>query len=125
MSKLSRDKGAAYERGLAQRWREKGIFPGAKRGLGQCRDGSDVPDVDGTPLWVEAKDRVKHSSPIVYLKQAEEAAKKRGDPRPCIAVAHYPKTGQDDAVVMMRLSVFEALLPLPPTQEPLQLCLPF
>ena len=54
MGKLSRRKGAAYERELVHRFRD--AMPGAeiKRGF-QYRDGGEAPDVDCPVFWVEAK----------------------------------------------------------------------
>lgn len=51
------------------------LWPLARRGLGQARDGSDVPDVDGTPLFVEVK-RQKTLNLWAAFKQATDAAKK-------------------------------------------------
>jgi len=53
MGKLSKSKGSAYERTVAELLRS--IWPRAKRSIGQARFGAEKPDVDGTPLWVEAK----------------------------------------------------------------------
>ena len=107
MGKRSRNKGAAYERELANRWRDSGLYPGAKRGIGQARSGGDVSDVEGTPWWVEAKCQAR---PNVYaaLEQAEEAS----DGRPCLVVACRRVAGQPSkasTVVAMRLETFEAL----------------
>ncbi len=49
----ARAKGASFERHVANVL--KTIWPGARRGLGQARQGREVPDVDGTPFWVELK----------------------------------------------------------------------
>ena len=51
----SRRKGATFEREVAERLRR--VWPTAKRGLGQARQGREVPDVDGTPYWIELKHR--------------------------------------------------------------------
>lgn len=55
MGKTSRDKGAAHERYTAQ-WMRK-LWPSARRGIGQARSACEIPDVEGTPLWVETKHR--------------------------------------------------------------------
>lgn len=104
-----RQKGAQYERDLANRWSKSGLFPDAKRGLGQTRAGSDVPDVDNTPFWVEAKRR-KRPNILKALEQAEAAVKEVGDPRPPIAVCRWDRMPPGDAVVSMRLRDFEALV---------------
>ena len=70
MAKSSRVKGACGEREAAafvSQW-----WPDAKRGLGQARSGGDVPDVDGTPLWLEVKRR-KRIAFVDWLRQAERA----------------------------------------------------
>jgi hypothetical protein len=54
VSAYQRRKGAAFERHVAALFRAIG-YPEARRGLGQARAASEVPDVDGTPWWVEAK----------------------------------------------------------------------
>jgi hypothetical protein len=104
--KRSRDKGANYERDIARRWRESGLFPEAKRGIGQTRAGGDVPDVDGTPFWVECKDRKSHSSLKAYFKQCAAAT----DGRTPLVVMHYPQTSLEDSYVALRLKDFEEML---------------
>lgn len=53
MGRMSRDKGKVWERVVAARLRA--IFgDGVKRGW-QARQGSDAPDVEGVPFWVECK----------------------------------------------------------------------
>lgn len=104
----SRRKGASYERELANRWRDSGLYPDAERGIGQARSGGDVPDVTGTPWWVEAKCQAR---PNVFaaLEQAEEAT----DGRAPIVVACRRVAGapsKASTVVAMRLEVFEALV---------------
>jgi hypothetical protein len=53
--KGARAKGATFERDVAILLRR--VWPAAKRGLGQARQGREVPDVDGTPYWIELKHR--------------------------------------------------------------------
>lgn len=76
MAKKSRTKGASYEREVAEAMRT--VWPGAKRGIGQARSGSEVPDVDGTPFWVECKRRAR--IPFTkWMKQADLAATVHGN----------------------------------------------
>lgn len=51
----SKRKGKVYERYIAELLRE--FFPRAMRGIGQARAAGEVPDVKGTPFWIEAKHR--------------------------------------------------------------------
>jgi Holliday junction resolvase len=67
---MSRNKGSSFERKIAnelKRW-----FPNAKRGIGQTRSSSEVPDVDGTPFWIECKHR-KSISIVGAFEQATRA----------------------------------------------------
>ena len=67
----SRRKGAAFERELAQRFRE--VMPGAgvRRGL-QYRTGEEAPDVEVPCFWVEAKHH--HRTNVrAAMRQAEGA----------------------------------------------------
>jgi hypothetical protein len=109
MGAKSRRKGAGYEWELAKRWRESGLYPDAHRGGGsqaQRFRPKGVPDVDGTPYFVEAKRRTKHRSPPEYMAQAVEAS----DERVPIVVARWDRQPADEAIVMMRLADFEALV---------------
>ena len=71
MSKASVTKGKAFERALATLMRS--VWPQARRGIGQARAGGEVPDVDGTPFWLEAK-RGKRISIRAAYDQAVEAS---------------------------------------------------
>lgn len=102
MSASQRRKGAQWERTLAKRWRDSGLYPDAWRGAGQSRRGSDVPDVDGTPWWVECKVGARPNV-LAALAQAEGAT----DGRPPLVVA---KRDREAPVVCMRLDDFEVLL---------------
>lgn len=108
MGARSRRKGAAYERELANRWRDSGLWPEARRGVGQARSGGEVPDVDGTPFWIEAKCQAR---PNVYaaLEQAEEATDGR---TPIVVACRREKgaPGRAATVVVMRMEAFEALV---------------
>lgn len=68
---LPRQKGAAFERWVAEQFRAAGLS-GARRGLGRARSASEVPDLDWTVWWVEAKHR-KRVNIRVTLEQAESA----------------------------------------------------
>ena len=101
----SRRKGAQYERELAVRWRDSGLFAEARRGIGQTRSGSDVPDVDGTPYWIEAKRRKAHN-----VRAAMRQAVTATDGRIPVVVARWDGDSADDALVCVRLADFETLL---------------
>tara|TARA_Y100000034_G_C6599837_1_gene260906 strand:- start:181 stop:528 length:348 start_codon:yes stop_codon:yes gene_type:complete len=79
MGSRSRRKGAAHERKVAEWLRE--LWPEAARGLGQTRSGSEVADVENTPLWVEVKVG-KLPNPRAAMDQAELAT----DGRPVLVV---------------------------------------
>lgn len=83
VGRYQRNKGAAFERKMAEHFR--GIFPDARRGIGQARQASEVPDVEMGPFWTECK---VGAQPNIRgaLRQAQEAC---GD-RPLwpIAVVH-------------------------------------
>ncbi len=107
MGKRSQNKGASFERRLAKRWRDSGLFPDAvRRGEGQAKrnDPNKPPDIGGVPYRVEAKDR-KAIGMRAALEQAEELA---GD-APAIAVCHYFGDKMDDSIVCMRLGEWERL----------------
>ncbi len=107
----ARDKGARAQRDLAKRWRDLGIYPHARSTQGeQTRAGSlgpKPPDVEGTPLWVEAKHR-KAARPIQALEQAEAERAAAGDTRQPIAVVRPHGSALDGAIVVMRIETFEA-----------------
>jgi hypothetical protein len=65
--KHSRRKGSTFEREVARILQP--VYPNAKRGIGQTRSASEVPDVQGTPWWVEAKHHRK-----VNIRKAFEQA---------------------------------------------------
>jgi hypothetical protein len=97
MSAKSRRKGAEYERTIAREWRDSRLFPHAERGLGQSRSAArEGCDVEGTPYWVEAKNRARHESPWAYMAQAEADT----DGRVPVVVMHAPR--KSDLVVMRR-----------------------
>lgn len=79
----SRRKGHQFERDVANRL--KPIYPDAKRGVLQCRSGSEVADVENTPWWIECKCGARPNVMGAY-EQAVEAAGE--DPRPIAVVSH-------------------------------------
>ena len=68
---MSRNKGAAFERWVANELKKAGLP--AKRGLGQARSASEVPDVDLLGWWIECK-RHKKCDREAAWRQAVEAA---------------------------------------------------
>ena len=80
MGKKSRDKGAAFERTVAQ-WFTKALGVEHRRGLNQWRNGNEVADVEpvegGGAFWIEAKKSKAQPRIAAALKQAEAAMKDR------------------------------------------------
>ncbi len=72
MGRYSRTKGAAFEREIANAL--KVLWPGARRGIGQARNAGEVPDVDGTPYWIETK----HHKRVNIRKAYDQAVKAQG-----------------------------------------------
>ena len=106
MGKLSRTKGASYERHVASVLRP--YYPNAKRGLGQARAGHEVDDVEGTPFWVQCK-HGQRPNLLEALSQADRDRIAAGDLRPSLVIAR--KNGGAD-VVCLRLADFLELLPM-------------
>ena len=101
MGKLSRNKGARFEREVAAAFR--GAFPEARRGFGQARSGGDVADVAGIPgFWVECKVGAR-PNPLAALRQAE------GNSNGEVAVA-VCKVDRETATATLRLADFITLL---------------
>jgi hypothetical protein len=111
--RTSRRKGAAWQAELARRWRTLGLYEHAASTQGEQtrsgRLGRTPPDVEGTPWWLEAK-HTRRPDPVGALRQAEEEAGRAGDPRPALAVVRPHGAAVADAVVVMRLATFEALV---------------
>jgi hypothetical protein len=78
--KGARAKGATFEREVAERLRR--VWPGAKRGLGQARQGREVPDIDGTPYWIELKHRKARPQIQAAWQQALDDSAGDAVPRP-------------------------------------------
>src|SRR5690606_40442438 len=87
-------KGATFERWVANQLKQ--LWPEARRGVGQARAGSEVPDVSHTPFWIEAKHRKKCSIPAAY-RQAVEAT----DGRPVLVIT---KEDRAEPLVTMTLA---------------------
>lgn len=83
MGKLSRNKGASFERKIANTFKQ--IFGNARRGCGQTQSASNGADVEGTPFWIECK---KGARPNIQgaFRQALEARPK-DDIRPVLVVS--------------------------------------
>lgn len=92
----SRTKGVRFELEMAHAL--EGIWPGAKRGIGQARSAKEVSDVEGTPFWIEAKHRKKCSIPAAF-RQAREAT----DGRPILVIT---RENRGDTLVSMTLEDF-------------------
>jgi hypothetical protein len=84
MGAAQRIKGFSWEREVANLL--KPVFPSARRGLGQARDGSDVPDVDQTPFWIECKVGQRPNIQKA-VQQALDASLAKGDGRPPVVVS--------------------------------------
>jgi hypothetical protein len=103
MGSMEREKGASFERDVANEFKE--VFPSARRGLGQARDAGEVADVaEVGPFWPECKHH-KKTNARAALAQAVKASKKSG--RIPIAVC---KDNFAEPTVTMRFSDFLALL---------------
>ena len=117
MSALSRRKGAAWQAELAKRWRDRGLFVGARSTQGEQAPTlrgakrNDVPDIEGTPYWVEAKHK-RQLTAHAALEQAEDEATEALDARTAIAVVRPHGCGPDGAMVCMRIGDWEALVRL-------------
>jgi hypothetical protein len=98
---MQRRKGAQWERELALYLRSQGLP--AKRGIGQARSASEVPDVDLPGWWVEAK-RHARTNPKAALAQACADSAEHGGGRVPVAVCRDNGTALEDATVTMRLA---------------------
>ncbi len=105
MGKLSRTKGAAYERVVSAFLRS--IFgPNVRRGLQSRGGGKEVPDVTGEdlPSWIHIEaQHAKQASPWVKLRQAEDDAPDKK------AVVFIKKHGGEE-LVGMRPETFKYIM---------------
>lgn len=83
MGKLSRNKGATFERLVANMLKE--VYSNARRGVGQTQSSGNGADVEGTPFWVECKHGKQPNIRAAY-KQAIEARKETNDAREVLVV---------------------------------------
>ena len=84
------------------------MYPNAKRGLGQARAGGEIPDVVGTPFWIEAKHR-KVENVRKALTQAEDARAESTNYKRHIPLVVSRRNNTRDIVVMY-LDDFLAML---------------
>lgn len=76
LGRRSRTKGASFERMIAIELR--GLYgQQVRRGLGQARAAGEVPDVDGTPWWVECKHGKRPNIPRAIAQAIEASAGRR------------------------------------------------
>lgn len=98
--KRSRDRG---KRGEREVWHLlEDVYPDARRSANQSRRGSDAPDVDGTPYWIEVKFTEKERIRAAY-NQATEAT----DGRPVLVLSRRSHTPW---LVTMDAETFKALV---------------
>lgn len=107
MGKYSRDKGARFEREIANRLKE--VFgPRVTRSSGQCFSGDTRADVDCPDFWVECKVG-KRPNIKAALEQAEEARESSRSIKTPVAICKWDR---DEAIASMRIDVFIQLLKL-------------
>lgn len=105
----NRKRGAAWERRVAEIFRDALGLDSVKRGLGQARSAGEVPDVRGVPdLWPECK----HGRQVnlrAALAQAIAAVEESGTKALPVAIAKDRGRGKPPLVIM-RLSDWMSLL---------------
>lgn len=69
--KGARRKGQAHERSSAEQFRP--LWANAERGIGQARASSEVPDVKGTPFWIECKHYTRSPNVMRAMLQGQSA----------------------------------------------------
>jgi len=107
MGKHQRDKGARFEREIANSL--KGVFgPRVIRSSGQCFSGDTRADVDCPKLWVECKVG-KRPNIKAALEQAEEAKRSSDSSKVCVAVCRWDR---DTAIASLRMVDFLEILRL-------------
>ena len=104
MGKAQRAKGYRFERAVVNDLKD--IYGEQVRRGWQSRFGSDAPDVEGTPYWIECKHH-KRVSIKQALKQATEDSEKSKEPRTPLAIC---KDDGKDAIAVMYWSDLVELL---------------
>ena len=105
MGKYSRDKGARFEREIANRLKE--VFgPRTTRSSGQCFKGDLRADVDCPEIWVECKVG-KRPNIKAALEQAEEAEAGANTGKSPVAICKWDR---QEPIVSMRLDYFMELI---------------
>ena len=105
MGKYSRDKGARFEREIANKLKE--VFgPRTTRSSGQCFSGDTRADVDCPHIWVECKVG-KRPNIKAALEQAEEAEANAQTGKVPVAVCKWDR---QEPIVSVRLEYFIKLL---------------
>tara|TARA_R110002020_G_scaffold134871_2_gene301185 strand:- start:1304 stop:1696 length:393 start_codon:yes stop_codon:yes gene_type:complete len=105
MGKYSRDKGARFEREIANRLKE--VFgPRTTRSSGQCFKGDLRADVDCPEVWVECKVG-KRPNIKAALEQAEEAEAGAKTGKSPVAICKWDR---QEPIASMRLDFFIELL---------------
>lgn len=101
MGNKSRTKGLNFERDVAEKLREAG-YHDAKRGLGQADGARKIPDIEGTPFWIECK--VGKRPPIEdAMRQAMYDAEDANDLRTELVIS---KKDFGDVLVTIRFDDF-------------------
>ena len=101
MGKYSRDKGARFEREIANRLKE--VFGlRTTRSSGQCFSGDLRADVDCPKIWVECKVG-KRPNIKAALEQAEEAEASARTGKSPVAICKWDR---QEPIVSMRLDYF-------------------
>jgi len=107
VGKYSRDKGARFEREVANKL--KRVFgPRTTRSSGQCFSGDTRADVDCPKIWVECKVG-KRPNIKAALEQAEAAEKIADTGKTPVAICKWDR---QEAIASMRLDDFIDLLEL-------------
>ena len=105
MGKLSRNKGARFERFVANKL--KRVFgENTTRSSGQCFSGDTRADVDCPEIWVECKVG-KRPNIKAALEQAEEAAGSSGSEKTAVAICKWDR---GEPIASMRLDDFIDIL---------------
>lgn len=105
----SREQGVVFERKVANAL--KPLFPNARRMSGQSRAGNEVPDVGGTPYWIECSDgatRAIHEKLAQGLVAAGSSPSAEYVGRPVVVVSHHGR--RQETMATMRLEDFIRLL---------------